>query len=102
LRKVAAVQGLIEKIRSSNRPPAEALDEHIQMLEDLCEEAMARGQYMAAVRAQIAIGRALGFYDRAKSAPAPEDPALSADELAERVIQRLRAHGLAVAAYEEG
>lgn len=102
LRKVAAVQELIVEIRSSNRSPAEALEDHLQMLDDLCQEAVAAGQYMAAVKAQIAIGRALGFYDRSRPMMVTVEPTLAEAELAERIIQRLQAHGLAVVADEGG
>ncbi len=102
LRKVAAVQEMIAEIRSNTRVPAEALEEHLQTLEKIRDEAMATKRYAAALKAQLALGRALGLNDGLEAAPMPEAPAPSSAELVQRIVARLaKVEGLAAASYDD-
>src|SRR4051794_21854569 len=63
LRKVAAVQQMIAEIRSNTRTPEEALEDYLQTLEQIRDQALAAKRYAAALKAQVALGRALGLGD---------------------------------------
>lgn len=93
LRNVQKVRRLVAEIRNHVRDPAEALAEHLDHLADLRDTAIAIGNYAAAVRAEIARGRAAGFLDRRSRVEQPT-PVPDSLELMERLAARLAEPGI--------
>lgn len=49
------------------------LIDHLERLKELCDAAMAKGQFSAAINAEIARGKAAGLYTKGAQAKHPEE-----------------------------